>query len=357
MHLLPYHDHCGTRRALRSFGFLLLGAGLLPAAAGAQEPPPVQPEDHAHHHSAPAAAPAKRDPASGVLKIRYRCPGETVAGQEPGTCVMVIQKNEFDALVRALDPDMPADSRLSLAADYSRLLIMAAEARRRHVDDQPEIAALLQFSTLQVLASRLVQEISARPSAVSDGDIERYFREHQRDYQEVSLIRVLVSSKPMDNGHNAVPPRERALALRARAAGGEDFAVLGLAAGSGSPEAAGSNGKLGPMPCQSLPEGHRQVCDLRPGEISAVLPDSLGFVFYRLESLRARTLEDVHGLIRSKLERQRTQEEIESIRTPLGLDLDEGYFGKLPTAHVANEHGMHFPATVTAPPPGPAGPQ
>jgi hypothetical protein len=43
-------------------------------------------------------------------------------------------------------------------------------------------------------------------------------------------------------------------------------------------------------------------------------------------------------------------EEIQRVRTPVSLELDEQYFGKLPKADIANHHGMHFPnATTTTP--------
>ena len=97
------------------------------------------------------------------------------------------------------------------------------------------------------------------------------------------------------------------------------------------------------MLCRSLPEAHRQVCDLKPDEISNILADSTGYSIYRLESSRRRELNDVRDEIRSTLERQRVQDAIQKVRTPVSLDLDEQYFGKLPKPDLASHHGMHFP--------------
>src|SRR5262245_60827420 len=92
---------------------------------------------------------------TNVISIQYHC-----AGQSRATCSITVTKKQFDALVQALQPNMDQASRQSLATEYSRLLIMAAEARRRHIDLSPELQTLLAFSKLQLLADRLVRDIT-----------------------------------------------------------------------------------------------------------------------------------------------------------------------------------------------------
>jgi hypothetical protein len=353
----------GQRLTIASWcsAFLCTYAALMPlsvAVFARQMPPATQAHDHMNmNHAEPQPSGgasedsnghrAQPSPEDDVLTIRYQCLNEK---SEVGVCAIAVAKIEFDALVQALDPNMSADSRQSLATEYSRLLIMAVEARRRGIDRLPEIKTLLRFADLQVLATRVVQEISVRPPIVSLGDVERYFSEHRRDYQEVFLSRILVSSKPKDTRHSIIPAAERAEAMRKRAINGEDFAVLQHEIAGSTPGTAEAKVQIGPLLCQSLPEPQRQVCDLQPGQVSMVLPDSLGFVIYRLESRRPRGLDEVRDQIRAMLERQSVQEEIEKIRTPLSLDLDEAYFGKLPKPDVAMEHGMHFPVAGTTTP-------
>jgi hypothetical protein len=290
------------------------------------------------HHSHPAASAAVSSEDGAVVRIRYNCISEPSGDAD--TCTTAVTKNDFDALVRALDPNMSADGRQALATEYSRLLIMAAEARRRGLDRLPELQTLLKFSALQLLGTRLVRDISGSAPQISSEDVETYFRDHGRDYQEVTLSRIFVPAK------SEVQAAARAEQVRTRAMSGEDFATLQREIKETSP-----NIRLGPMPCRSLPEAHRQVCDLKPGEISSTLADSSGYSIYRLESKRIRELADVSKEIRATLERQRVQEEIQKVRTPVSLDLDELYFGKLPKPDVASHHGMHFPhaSSTTAP--------
>jgi bifunctional DNA-binding transcriptional regulator/antitoxin component of YhaV-PrlF toxin-antitoxin module len=271
-----------------------------------------------------------------IVTIRYNC--APAASGEKGPCAKTVSKHEFEALVRAIDPNMSIDARQSLAAEYSRLLIMAAEARRRGLDQLPELQTLVKFSELQILGARLVRDINASAPPISQEEIANYFRDHQRDYQEVTLSRIFVpdhSSRPNQHESQAAARAEQA---RTRATRGETFAAL-----QSEIKDASSNTSLGPMHCRSLPEAHRQVCDLQPGEISNILVDKSGYSIYRLESKRLRELDDVRDEIRATLERQHIQGQIQQFRTPASLELNQAYFGKLPESDVASHHGMHFP--------------
>ena len=291
------------------------------------------------HHSHPAESPTALSDEKAVIRIRYNCIAES-AGQA-STCTKNVSKQDFDALVRAIDPNMTADGRQALAAEYARLVIMAAEARRRGLDQLPEMRTLLDFSALQLLGSRLVRDINGSALAVSSEEIEKYFHDHERDYREVVLSRIFIPAAVKRQAKNG-KAAGRAEQARTRAMGGEDFALLQREIKEASP-----NIRLGPMPCRSLPEAHRQVCDLKPKEISSILADNTGYSIYRLESSRRRELNDVRDEIRSTLERQRVQDAIQKVRTPVSLDLDEQYFGKLPKPDLASHHGMHFPNAGT----------
>lgn len=322
---------------MRSFCCIsnLLGGLLLCCAAFLAGPAAMLAQTPVHHlHQAESHTALNEDQA--VISIRYNCIGDT-SGQA-NTCTKKIAKQDFDALVRAIDPNMTADGRQALAAEYARLVIMAAEARRRGLDQLPEMRTLLDFSALQLLASRLVRDINGSVLAVSSDEIGKYFHDHERDYREVVLSRIFIPAPVKGAGEERTLAAGRAEQTRTRAIRGEDFALLQREIKGASPDV-----RLGPMPCRALPEAHRQVCDLEPKELSSILTDNTGYSIYRLESSRRRELNDVREEIRSTLERQRTQDAIQRVRTPVSLDLDEQYFGKLPKPDLASHHGMHFP--------------
>lgn len=275
-----------------------------------------------------------------IITIQYRCPAEHSVG---GTCSAAVTKGQFDALVQALDPNMTAQNRQALASEYARLLIMAAEARRRSLERSPEVQTLLQFSMLQLLSNQLVREITTKRAPVSESDVEQYFRDHRRDYYEVTLSRIRV---PLQTAKGAPPAQELAQATYKRALAGENFDAL-------QGEINGVPGetptKLAPLRCRLLPEAHRQACDLESGQVSLPLPDDFGYAIYRLESRRIPTLDDLRQELRETVEQQRLEQELHQVRTPVSLQLDERYFGNLPATDLAVKHGLQDAANVISP--------
>lgn len=275
-----------------------------------------------------------------VITVEYAC----AAKSPSGSCTVTVSKKEFDALVAALDPRMPLANRQALATEYSRLLIMAAEAQRRNIDQSPQFETLLRFTTLQLLSTRLVREIDSNPPMVSPSQVENYFREHADDYREVLLSRIFVPSA--STGEHAVSSDlARVEAIHARAVKGENFA--GLQREAGTPGADDKVVSVGPLRCGSLPEDHRQVCKLKTGEISLPVRDKFGYTIYKLQSGRSLRLDEVRGEITAMLQRQQVEGEIRKVRSPLALQLEPRYFGPLPNLDVAHKHGMHTPPSAT----------
>jgi hypothetical protein len=245
---------------------------------------------------------------------------------------------------------MPAASRLSLAAEYARLLIMAAESKSRGVEQSSDFQTLMNFSRLQLLASQLVKRINANPPQVSSADVERYFSEHARDFREVSFERIFLPAQAAAGSPTGVGPVDRANALRSRAMKGESLVALQGEIAKAFAGNVPANLRTGPMRCMYLSEPMRQVCDLRPGEISLVIAENSGYSICRLISINPLPFEKARDEIQATLKRQRLQAEIENVRKPISVQLDERYFGKLPAPDLAEKHGMHFPAATTTTP-------
>jgi hypothetical protein len=336
----------------------ICAASLLPViAALAQEPPRARAPALTHAgqaHESVAKKSLDVPEKADVISIQSHCRTDSSSNNEPNGCAVSVKRQEFDALIQALDPKMDAASRQSLAAEYARLLIMASEARRRGIDRSSVSETLLKYTALQVLAAQLVRDITANARPVSDEEVNAYFQNHARDYQEVVVSRIVVPAPPQRSKHRSLEPAALARAMRTRAIQGEDFTALqreisGIPSGGPEP-----NVRIGPLPCLALPETDRPTCDLKEGEISPVFTDKLGYFIYRLESTHNRRPDEVGDEIRAMLERQRVQREIETVRTPASLELDERYFGKLPSPDLAAAHGMHFPPAKNSTPAGEA---
>jgi hypothetical protein len=69
-----------------------------------------------------------------------------------------------------------------------------------------------------------------------------------------------------------------------------------------------------------------------------------------MESRNSPPLDALHAEISETLARQRTEQELHKVRTPVSLELDESYFGKLPSPELAAQHGLHYPVANTISP-------
>jgi hypothetical protein len=311
------------------------------------------PKGHEHYGATkgPRAdqSPQPLSEGTDVMSVQYRCAPSQASGA-PKPCVISVSKAEFDALVSALDPNMPESSRISLASEYARLLIMAAAAQQRGIDQTEDFKTLVKYATLQLLSTRLVRDINGHPNkVVSEADIDRYLSDHEGDYQQVTFDKVVL---PKNSGiaGKSISAEAYANELHRRAVNGESFTKLQAEVTGLSAQDAAGHGRVGPISCLSLLESQRQVCRMKPGEISPVLQDQTGFSILKLVALQAVLRDQAKAQVRELLKRQALQTEIESVRTPVALNLDERYFGKLPSADVAHKHGMHTPsATVTDP--------
>jgi len=155
-----------------------------------------QGSDHHHYHVR----------AGKVMSIAYHCSGTPELGLGSGVCSVEVSQQEFDSLVRAMDPNMTQDGKLSLAAEYARLLIMARAAQRRGLEQSAQVRSLEQFAILQVLATQLVKSITATTPQVSAADVDTYFRNHPLEYREVTLDRIVIPATSADGNHGTSQP-------------------------------------------------------------------------------------------------------------------------------------------------------
>jgi len=72
-------------------------------------------------------------------------------------CKTVVTRAEFEKLIDALSPNMPAPARRQLATRYAMGLVMAHEAHKMGIDQGPRFEELLRIARLQVASQQLGQ--------------------------------------------------------------------------------------------------------------------------------------------------------------------------------------------------------
>lgn len=290
-----------TVRAL--FGLLALAAG-----ASAQSDP---------------VASESLAPTDSALVVRGLC----------DDCTVAVSKTQFDLLLGILFPAGPnANSKTNFAKGYGDVLAFAHAAKQLGLDQSPEYQVSLQWLQAKTLADLLRRRLEKESAAVSDSDIQAYYREQSSRFEEVHLRRLVVPKSNLaaaDARAFEIRAGEVASALRERAARGEDldrlqkdcFETLGF---SGMPPSTdvGNRRRTG-----LASEVSGEIFALQPGEVSRVQAEAYSFVIYKVEAKRKLPREQVRDEILTEVAKARLKKALDSVTANVRVELNETYFG------------------------------
>ncbi len=321
---------------------LLLGASAFGQAAKPTEP------------AAPAAAqmtedmtakadPSKVSPDAVVITIPGMCANPPADKSAAGDCKTTITKAEFEKLVNAVAPTMPAAGRRQLAGRYASGLMMAHEAETMGLDKGPNYEEMMKISRIQVLAQELQRSMQEKADQVPDKDIEDYYNKNQAQFEEANLHRLFIpknkqmeppkeklSDEAMKARQDAAEASMKAVAtkLQARAAAGEDFDKLqGEAFEAAGLKAKAPNTDMGKIRRTALPPAHAAAFDLKTGQVSILIVDGSGFFVYKMGEHDTVPLDKAKDEIHSTLRAQRMQDSMEAMQQAAQPTLNDDYFG------------------------------
>ena len=342
-------------------------------AAPAQPTPPAS-----------AAQPAAQlPPDAPVITIKGVCTPPSAAD-----CSTVVTKADFEALVQAVQPQMPLKMQRQMASGYAQLLTMAAEAHKRGLDSSPRVQVRTKISGMQVLQRELAESTQEEAGKISDADVEKYYADHKANFEQAEMYRLFIprapqpaetedkkvtalgtsktgaktagtatsaktsaTAKPATTKPTAAKPAPvadeasmKALAakLRLRAAAGEDCSKLQAEAFTAAHiKAAVPETKLSKTTRSTLPPNHRVVFDLASGAVSELIPEGNGFYVYKMGAKTTPALDDVKNDIRTAIKNERLQQAMEAISKLGTTTFNDAYFG---------------PADQPMPPQGPGAP-
>lgn len=294
----------------------------------AQTPPASQP--------APPAAPpvTPTAPLRPPVPLAVKVPPETVVltiGQDKITAA------EFDHLIEMLPEQyrnqIRTTGRRQFADNIVRLRLMAAEARRRKLEDTQAFKDQLAFQTEQLLASQYYQDL-VKTTKVDEVTAREYYDQHKSDYLEVKarhvLIRVKGSPVPLKKDAKELTDEEalaKAKEIRQKLVDGADFATLAKAesddAGSGA-----NGGDLGTFGHGRMVPAFEQVAFTIPvGEISQPVKSQFGYHVIKVESRQEKTFVDVRPEIEKKLDAELVKKTMDDLRTSANVEMNPEYFG------------------------------
>jgi hypothetical protein len=289
----------------------------------------------------PAADAKPEVPAdAAVITILGSCDTPTA---DKSDCKTVITRAEFEQVLNAIAPAMPAAARRQFAGRYATALVMARKAHEMGADQGVKFDEMMKLARMQVAAQQLTQAIQAKAADIPDKDVEDYYNKNLTAYQEATLERVFIpknkQQEPAKEKLNAADGEKRktdseeamkavADKLRTRAAAGEDLSKLQLEAY----QAAGFKTSppqttMSKVRRNALPPTQATVFELKTGEISPLIVDVSGYYIYKMGEKDTIAMAQVHDEIFGSLKSQRFQDQMQAVQQSATPSLNADYFG------------------------------
>ena len=302
-------------------------------------------------------------PDAPVITIQGLCERPANSNATPVDCTTVITRADFEKLVNAVQPNMPAANRKPFATRYVTILQLAEKAHEMGLDKTPEFDEQMYIARLQLLARQAGDKIQHEAANVTDSQISDYYQQHASDYKTISFDRIFVPRQKQagsPNDPNTAKPSEVSQAemkdeadkLRARAAAGEDATKLQQEANDfAGNKSKATNVKVESMRKASIPASDAAIFDLKAGEVSQVFSDATGYRIYKVTEVKDLPLASVHDEIARAQQGQNMKNAFDSLQNSAKTTFDNTYFST-PSAPSLRNPG-EAPATQgTTPPPG-----
>jgi peptidyl-prolyl cis-trans isomerase SurA len=157
---------------------------------------------------------------------------------------------------------------------------------------------------------------------ITEEEARQYYLAHQQEFVEpasITLREILIEVPTTQQGGRAVmnvgqddAAAKRAEAIRARLAGGEDFAKV--AADESASASKANGGLIGPFNVSELsPDLHKVLDKMKPGEITQPIRAARGYQILKLETSKAsaqRPFDGVRDLVAERVYNERSKTEM-----------------------------------------------
>ena len=244
----------------------------------------------------------------------------------------VITKFDFEQLLssdrRYAGSAAVPEGRRSLAITFGKALGLEAEARRRKLDQDPNIAAKIRHATHQILAFELLARLR-RDHLRDDAKLLAVYEQNKGAYEQPSVRQILVRFKGSEVAARPGTPelsveqaRAKATELRARLAGGADFATLAKQESDdlGSRD---RGGNMGFIVRGVMGAGFETAAYGLPlNKLSDVIQSEQGFHILRVEERQPLPLANVKAVIANELAHKEAEALMASYK------LNDAYFAK-----------------------------
>jgi len=278
--------------------------------------------------TAAAAAPAALPPAAPTTKPVEVDPSKVILTQGDIT----VTAGEFSAVVATLPPQYAAalgDPALKkqIAGQIVQIKQLAAEARKRGIQDKPKVKQQIDMQTDQVLSHALVTDMQGEDN---DKDARTYFDANKSNFDTLKarhiLIRIPGSTVPVGPGKKELTEAEakaKAEQIQQRLSKGEDFATIAKVESDDTGSGA-AGGDLSSFPAWSMvPPFSKAALGLKKNEVSGPVKTQFGYHIIQLLDDQPRTFEEAKG----EIGKARLNEMMSSMNADAKPEYDPTFFG------------------------------
>jgi hypothetical protein len=272
-----------------------------------------------------AGMPTKMGAAKAAPNVPPNTPVVTVKGvcKDPlakGPCETVITREDLDRYVNSFSPGMSEAARGRMAVQYARTLAFSKLAEQRSLDKNPllakEIDEEIKLVRMRMLSTAFLQTVQ-KPTPVADADIQKYYKEHLDQYEQVQVRRLAI---PFAVPTATALPLDRAAVksemdnVRVRIIAGDDpNQVLQDAYKHLNIQASPPPVMVTALARNSVQGDEAKALDLKAGEVSEVLDSVAALCIIKVETRDTTPLGAARQEIESKIRRDLAQIRINEV--------------------------------------------
>jgi len=231
---------------------------------------------------------------------------------------------EFEDFINSLPAEVQAMARgpakRRLGEDILKLKLLAAEARKRGLDQTPRFKQQMEMMRDNALAGALMADVK-----VSDEEIQKFYEDNKLGYERATVRHILIAVGG-DGGLTDDQAKAKAEQLRARLTN-ENFEATAKAE-SHDPGSKDDGGALEPFTRgQMVPEFEEVAFKQNVGEISQPVKTKFGYHIVQTQKREVPPLADLKDEIAEAIKPQKLEQFIEQLKKQMNPMLDESYFG------------------------------
>jgi len=244
---------------------------------------------------------------------------------------------QFDALINTLPEQYRTMARGSARKQFAdnvvKVFVLAAEGRRRKLDETATYRDQVLFADSNVLAGITNEELG-KEYTPDEAETRKYYDEHKSDFEQVRARHILIrmqgsplSATPGQKELTEAEAMAKAQELRKRIVAGEDFAKV-AEENSDDTQTRVKGGDLGFFHRhQMVPSFDQAAFTMKPGELSEPVKSPFGYHLIKVEEHQAKSFEEAKPELEQRMRPQQAQKAIEDLVKKATVILDPVYFG------------------------------